>query len=83
MSLMPAYIAFLALQPFVDLIVSSRVTHGPGDDMTVDMRHTLPRCLTILHRDVEGIGFIQALESSLNPSHCEEKIGDLVFGEIG
>ena len=58
MSLMPAYIAFLALQPFVDLIVSSRVTHGPGDDMAVDMRYALPRCLTILHRDVESISFI-------------------------
>ncbi len=48
----------------------------------MDMRYALARCLAILHGDIEGIGFVQALESSLNPSHRQEEIGDLVFGQI-
>lgn len=51
--------------------------------MTVHMRHALPRGFSILHRDVESFGFVNALESPLDARNGEEEVADFVLGEVG
>jgi hypothetical protein len=46
------------------------------------MWHTLSRCLTILYRDVEGVGFVDSLEGPLNSSDGVEEIADFIAGEV-
>lgn len=76
------HITFLPFEPLMHLVVSTRITHGPGDYMTVDMRDALSRRFAILHRDVESVGFVEPLESALDAGHTQEEIGDLVFGQV-
>lgn len=45
--------------------------------------HALSRRLTVLHRDVESIRFVNSLEGALDACYGEEEVGDFVLGEVG
>lgn len=47
------------------------------------MRHALSGSFSILHRDVERFGFVDALECSLDARNGEEEVADFVLREVG
>ena len=47
------------------------------------MRHALPRRLAVLHRYIERIRAVDALESALHARHGLEEVGDFGGREVG
>ena len=47
------------------------------------MRHALPRRLTILHSNIESVGFIHPRQRSLDARDGEEEVGELGCAEVG
>lgn len=80
--LMIAYIALLALQPLVDLVVSTWIALRARYDMAMHMRHALTSGFSVLNGHIESVRFVDPFQSTLYPRDGEEEVANLIFGQV-